>query len=167
MKLCVTVSGEEREVVVQVTPEGYEVRVGEQTFPLEVVSRGPHLLVVRLRGALYQLGSSEKNGVVWSFLRGTNYPTTVREARHAALSGAVRPARAKIEQRELVAPIPGLITKVLARPGQTVRPNDSVVVLMAMKMENEIGSPTAGVVREVCVKEGQVVDKGELLVRFE
>lgn len=64
------------------------------------------------------------------------------------------------------APIPGLITRVLVEPGQQVTAGQSVVVLEAMKMENEIRAPRSGVVLRVDVQPGQSVALDAMLVEI-
>ena len=62
------------------------------------------------------------------------------------------------------APMPGKILKVLAQPGAVVAAGQMVLVLEAMKMENEIFSPVAGTVSEVRCKEGDSVNTGDVLL---
>ena len=62
------------------------------------------------------------------------------------------------------APMPGLVVRVEVEPGQRLDEGAGVVVLEAMKMENEIATPGPGVVKAVHVKEGQAVEKGAPLV---
>jgi pyruvate carboxylase subunit B len=62
------------------------------------------------------------------------------------------------------APMPGLVVRVLVQPGQTVAVGTALVVLEAMKMENELKAPVAGVVARVSATPGQAVEKGEILV---
>ena len=62
------------------------------------------------------------------------------------------------------APIPGLITRVLVEPGQQVTAGQSLVVLEAMKMENEIRAPRSGVVLRIDVQPGQSVTLDAMLV---
>lgn len=64
------------------------------------------------------------------------------------------------------APIPGLISRVLVAPGDRVETGDPVVILEAMKMENEIRSQATGVVQKVHVKEGDTVLRNELLLEI-
>lgn len=64
------------------------------------------------------------------------------------------------------APIPGRIVRVLVEPGQTVQVGQPVVVLEAMKMENEIQAPRAGTVSDLHVSPGQTVKLHELLVEI-
>jgi biotin carboxyl carrier protein len=69
--------------------------------------------------------------------------------------------------REIRAAMPGKVVAVLVETGATVERGQGVVVLEAMKMENEIGAPRAGKIAEICVKPGQNVEAGELLVRID
>jgi biotin carboxyl carrier protein len=64
------------------------------------------------------------------------------------------------------APIPGLITRILIKPGQSVEVGDPVLVLEAMKMENEIRAPRSGVVADLRAQQGQVVKLHELLAEI-
>jgi biotin carboxyl carrier protein len=63
--------------------------------------------------------------------------------------------------------MPGLVIKVLVSPGDRVAAGDVVVVLEAMKMENEICSPKDGTVREVRVRAGESVQQSQALVVIE
>jgi pyruvate carboxylase subunit B len=67
----------------------------------------------------------------------------------------------------LKAPMPGMVMKVSVEAGQQVEAGTALVVLEAMKMENELRAPTAGVVKGVKVKPGEAVEKGQVLVEFE
>ncbi len=76
------------------------------------------------------------------------------------------PAETAGEAR-VAAPMPGRVLRVLVKPGDDVAVGQGLVVVEAMKMENEIGSPKAGRVREVAVTDGQSVESGRLLVVVE
>jgi biotin carboxyl carrier protein len=65
------------------------------------------------------------------------------------------------------APMPGRVVKILVKPGDAVEVKQGLVVVEAMKMENELTSPKAGIVKEVPVTEGQSVEAGRLLVVVE
>lgn len=67
----------------------------------------------------------------------------------------------------ITAPIPGHVARVLVRPGQQIGRGDAIVVVEAMKMENELRSPRDGIVGVVEVEEGQAVDRGALLATIE
>jgi pyruvate carboxylase subunit B len=67
-------------------------------------------------------------------------------------------------RQTIKAPMPGLVVRVEVEPGAAVRAGQGVVVLEAMKMENELTSPVAGTVTAVRVVPGQTVEKGSPLV---
>jgi len=65
------------------------------------------------------------------------------------------------------APMPGLVLAVNVVVGQEVSEDDGLLVLEAMKMESTLASPSSGVVKNISVKSGETVEKGELLIEFE
>ncbi|MGH9313330.1 MAG: biotin/lipoyl-containing protein [Vicinamibacterales bacterium] len=83
-----------------------------------------------------------------------------RRARRLADAGAVA---GEGEQR-IAAPMPGRVVRVLVAPGDEVSPRQPLVVVEAMKMENELSASRAGRVKDVQVREGTSVEAGKLLV---
>jgi biotin carboxyl carrier protein len=77
------------------------------------------------------------------------------------------PGGATAGPHRIVAPMPGKIVKVLVKPGDEVLPRQGLVVVEAMKMENELRSQLAGTVSEVRVTEGASVETGTILVIVE
>jgi biotin carboxyl carrier protein len=67
----------------------------------------------------------------------------------------------------LKAPMPGLVVRIQVLPGQPVQAGAPIVVLEAMKMENELKAAASGVVKAVRVSPGEAVEKGQVLVEFE
>ena len=67
----------------------------------------------------------------------------------------------------LVAPMPGMIVRVQVTEGEVVQPGQGLVVMEAMKMENELRATAAGAVRRVHVAAGTAVEKGALLLEME
>src|SRR5690606_4808979 len=65
------------------------------------------------------------------------------------------------------APMPGLVLEISVEIGQEVQEGDNLLILEAMKMENNFTSPRAGVIKSIVVNKGQAVDKGQLLIEFE
>jgi biotin carboxyl carrier protein len=68
---------------------------------------------------------------------------------------------------ELKAPMPGLVLNVLVAEGDTIAKGDALLVLEAMKMENNIKSPTDGVVKKIHAVKGNAVEKNQLLISFQ
>ncbi|MTG97511.1 MULTISPECIES: acetyl-CoA carboxylase biotin carboxyl carrier protein subunit [Myroides] len=65
------------------------------------------------------------------------------------------------------APMPGLILDIVVAVGQEVQENDNLLILEAMKMENNLTSPRAGKIKAINVSKGATVDKGLVLIEFE
>ena len=80
----------------------------------------------------------------------------------AAPKAASKPAA--VSSGSVVAPMPGTVIKILKNEGDAVKAGDVVLILEAMKMENEIYAPCAGSIAQVLVTKGQSVDTGTPLV---
>ena len=65
------------------------------------------------------------------------------------------------------APMPGLIIEISVSVGQTVKENENLLILSAMKMENSFLSPRDGVIKSIAVAVGDAVEKGQLMIEFE
>jgi acetyl-CoA carboxylase biotin carboxyl carrier protein len=68
---------------------------------------------------------------------------------------------------EVLAPMPGKITKILVKPGDDVLEEEEVLILEAMKMDNPIFATSSGKVKEIRVKEGEEVDVDHVLLIIE
>ncbi|MGH7931782.1 MAG: biotin/lipoyl-containing protein [Candidatus Binataceae bacterium] len=133
---------------IDVEPVGdssFSMLVGHRAFDLGVVHEGEEL-VVSARGALTRV-------------------TLIDSARRARRTATARPQAAG--RAELKAMMPGRVVNVLIKAGDEVAFQQGIVVVEAMKMENELKSPKAGKVVEVKVAPGQTVEKGDLLVVIE
>lgn len=68
---------------------------------------------------------------------------------------------------ELCSGMPGKIIEIFVKPGDVVKANKPLLIMEAMKMENEMRSSDEVTVKEVCVKQGDSVETGQVLIRFE
>lgn len=84
--------------------------------------------------------------------------------RHRAPTGEAVAADGLVR---ISAPIPGRVARILVEPGQQIARGDGVIVVEAMKMENELRAPRDGVVGSIDVEEGQGVEGGALLATIE
>ena len=78
-----------------------------------------------------------------------------------------RPGAPLSDAKTCRSPIAGVVTRILVQVGQKVKENDPVLVIEAMKMESNIASAAAGVVKRVAVASGDGVKVGQTLVEFE
>lgn len=72
-----------------------------------------------------------------------------------------------IEGEPIRAMLPGVVTKILVKEGDEVKAGDTVMILEAMKMENEVKSPKDGRIKQILVKEGDRVEKDDVLAVME
>jgi glutaconyl-CoA/methylmalonyl-CoA decarboxylase subunit gamma len=75
--------------------------------------------------------------------------------------------RSEVDQKTLTSPLNGTMLEVHVEPGQEVAEGQVVFVVEAMKMKTNIASPVTGRVKEVPVKEKDVIEQGQLLLRYE
>jgi biotin carboxyl carrier protein len=108
--------------------------------------------------------SERGRGEVWLQLPHVLVPALVDARRYRR--GGSGPAAADGEI-QVTAPMPGRVVRVLVKPGDAVEARQGIVVVEAMKMENEIASPKAGHVKSVAVAAGQSVEAGRLLATIE
>jgi biotin carboxyl carrier protein len=100
-------------------------------------------------------------GVMVSGLR---YLVKVQDERSRRLALADRSLRAPEGELPIKAPIPGLVVKVQVAAGQDVAEGETLIILEAMKMENELRAPRAGVIHEVKTEPGAQVALGQVLL---
>ncbi|HMC96649.1 MAG TPA: biotin/lipoyl-containing protein [Flavobacteriales bacterium] len=133
------------------------VRTGPSTYSLVRNGRSFRVLVLK---------EDRENDTVRLRIGGGTYTVKLQDeqARMIRTLGLDKAAR---KVSELKAPMPGLVLNILVKAGDTVKKNDPVLVLEAMKMENVIKAPGDGIVASVPAEKGRAVEKGQLLVRFE
>jgi biotin carboxyl carrier protein len=165
MKYIVSVLGREIEVEV----DGEQVTVAGRTYSASLGAvAGTPLRQLLLDGSSEALALEPDGGGRWALTRrGERFEVEVLDerARHIrSLTGGSERARGPAVLR---APMPGLVVRVQVEAGQSVAAGAGVVVLEAMKMENELRAGAAAVVRLVRVRPGEAVEKGQVLVEFD
>ncbi len=163
MKYTVTVAGRIFEIEVtgeHVRVDGLEVDAALVAIPQTPLRR----LVMGERARTF---TALKDDGVWGITyKGERWTATVEDERTRQLRELTGVAAVSRTGGVIKAPMPGLVLRVEVEEGQAVDVGTRVVVLEAMKMENEIKTLTEGVVRSVHVRVGQVVEKGARLVEI-
>lgn len=163
------VSSPTRTYDIDVTESGalFHVRlidgVRTEEFDIDFKSTGGGSLYSMLVGSeSFRAIIQKSQGVHSVFTRGHRFEFTVEDERTHLM-------RSLIDNRksgtggEMKAPIPGLVTKILVAEGDEVQQGQGVLILEAMKMENEIKSPAAGKICRLAVQSGKNVEKGQVL----
>ncbi|WP_242356465.1 acetyl-CoA carboxylase biotin carboxyl carrier protein subunit [Anaeromyxobacter sp. SG64] len=151
---------------------------GRREEPIEVRQTAPGQFEVRLRGRVHVVDAFRHDYGTLSLIVDTASYTAMLDERDAHVRVRVRDSVYPIEildekklrmrraaggftvegRQTLAAPMPGRIAKVQVKVGDAVREGQALLVVEAMKMENELRSPKGGRVVEVLVTEGQVVE---------
>jgi acetyl/propionyl-CoA carboxylase alpha subunit len=124
----------------------------------------PGVCTVMMNGRSYRVVAGKESGGWLVLLGGLQRAVTVESERARLLKQYTRSESQAHRHLEIRAPMPALVGRILVSPGETVRPSQALLVLEAMKMENEIKAHQAGTVKEVRVERGQTVEKGALLL---
>jgi biotin carboxyl carrier protein len=106
----------------------------------------------------------EKDGNTYEIqVAGQRFEVRVEDEHEKAIKESITSAH-EVSQATVRAPMPGLVLGVPLAVGASVARGQTVVILEAMKMENDLSSPIAGTIKEIRVDQGQTVNQGDVLV---
>ncbi len=163
----------------------YYVTIGDRTLEVDLTGATPvvegrtidahilavpgtpvhHLIVDGRSFPLTAHRSDRKNG--WDLsVRGTRFSVDAVDERTRAIREMTGADDGEAD-KTISAPMPGLVLRVEVEVGQTVRAGDGLIVVEAMKMENELKAPADGVIAKIAVEAGNTVEKGTPLVILE
>jgi biotin carboxyl carrier protein len=159
---------EDREVTIEIEPAGaslYRVRIDgtEHTIDARTVPGGLSMLI---DGANHEASVSRVKDDYDVLLANRRFRfNLLSEDRYRRAQA--RGGREVTGRRDVKASMPGKVIHVLVKVGDAVEPKQGLLVIEAMKMENEIKSQGAGEVKEIHVEPGQAVESGEVLIVLE
>jgi len=137
----------------------YTVSLDGQPLEVSVSGSGPGFTSLLIGAASHELGLERQGQGYRVVFPGSS--VTVELA--LAARGGATSARHDHGPARLTAPMPGRIVRVLSQAGADVVAGQGLVVIEAMKMENELRAPRGGRLQELLVREGQAVEAGALL----
>lgn len=165
MRYVVTVDGE----TVEVQLDGHTAVVGESELDVELdEAEGTPIRLVTIDGVVNRVvvRRGDQRGQYALWLGGHRYEVEALDERMRAIR-ALTASSVSLGPAPVLAPMPGLIVRVDVSPGDVVAAGQGLVVMEAMKMENELRATSAGTVRAVRASAGQAVEKGAVLVELE
>ena len=166
MKLVATLAGREETVDITGGQGRYRIALGGRVWEVDARFVSPGICSLVVDGTSYAAEVTNDDGACVVGLAGERYAIEVEEyTRHVIRTrGGGAPAGA---EQMVKAPMPGKVSQVAVRPGDRVQPGDTLVVIEAMKMENEFKAAFGGTVTDVRVEPGQAVNAGDVLVIVE
>lgn len=139
----------------------YDLRLG--SLPAAAALNGAEPVSLILNGRSYQMWMECVDSCIRVHLAGFDYNIRVEDEIRHRLRILADVDEQSLDFGQVTAPMPGLVVQILAEPEQEVKKGQGIIIVEAMKMENEIRSPVSGKVREIRVDVGQTVEKGEIL----
>jgi len=140
----------------------YEITLDGRTVHVDAVRSGPTVYSIIEDGRQFEAMVDEKGAHGFDVLvAGRVFHLDALDERTQLLAQTA--ASAPTGPQTVVAEMPGKVVKISVAAGESVREGQGIVIVEAMKMENEIPSPIAGTVKEIPVSEGQTVEAGALL----
>jgi len=162
MKYEVRISGKTYIVECEHNSEGWQATLAGESGTADVMEIVPITFSVLLGGQSHEVcitpsgdGKLKLQTGRFEFTAEVVDPRSWRGRRHGSAEAEGR--------QQIVAPMPGKVVRVLGKAGDAVEAGQGLLVVEAMKMQNEIRSPKSGTVERMLVKEGQAVNAGETL----
>ena len=142
----------------------WSCRLDGREIAVDAVLVRPDVLSLRIGNQAYEVKSERVASELHLWVGGARFAAEVRDPR--SLRGRSRIADER-GPRKLTAPMPGKVIRLLAREGAEVDLGSGVIVVEAMKMQNEIKSPKKGTIQRILVSEGASVNAGDVLAIVE
>jgi biotin carboxyl carrier protein len=162
MKFEVMISDTRRIVELERDANRWRISLDGEPVDADAVEIAPNNFSILLNGKSHEIiVAPNPNGTLTlqaahrEFIAEVINPRAWRGRRHGALEAEGR--------QQILAPMPGKIIRVLVQAGEKVEVGQGLLVVEAMKMQNEIRSPKSGTVDRLLIKEGQPVNAGEVL----
>lgn len=163
----------------------YYATVNDQTYEIDIDHQGrisvdgeemaadmrlvgaQHLYSLLIDNVSYEIvldPAQDPRSTYGVMVSGLRYLVKVQDERSRRLALADRSLRAPEGELPIKAPIPGLVVKVAVDAGQQVTEGETLVILEAMKMENELRAPRPGIIHEIRTAPGAQVNLGQVLM---
>jgi biotin carboxyl carrier protein len=166
MKIELEIDGQMIEGEFTLADGAARLSFGGATREAQVSEPEPGMFTIIINDHVYRCALEESpGGVIEVIVNGKRIPVAARDKKH--LRGQAGAGAGASGQVKLSSPMPGKVVRVLLSAGDEVAARQGVLVVEAMKMQNEVQSPKAGKVAEIKVAEGQTVNAGEVLAVIE
>ena len=161
----VTIDEKVYRVELQRSDEGWRCRLDGREISLDAVSGQDGVLSLLLGGKSYEIKLESFEAESSVVVGNQRFQASVRDPR--SLRSRARAGATDQGVKKIKAPMPGKVVRLLAAIGSVVEEGQSVIVIEAMKMQNELKSPKSGVIRKISVQEGAAVEAGQALAEVE
>ncbi len=124
--------------------------------------------ILKLNNIFYEVTTNKLDNDIFSVLiNGSLFEVEVRTSLQEKARELLQQKASAHQKMEVKAPMPGMILKIKKNVSESIEQGETVLILEAMKMENDLRAPRPGVIKEVLVQEGTAVEKGAVLFTIE
>lgn len=164
MTYDVTIDGKNYRLELNRADSGWMCRLDGREVQVDAVLARPDVLSLRLGNQAFEVKCERVGGEMHLWVGSRRFATEIRDPR--SLRGRTRSADDQ-GPKKLTAPMPGKVVRVLVSQGAEVEAGTGVLVVEAMKMQNEIKSPKKGTIQKILASEGAAVNAGDVLAIVE
>ena len=161
----VTINGQMRRVELLRQNGGWQCKLDGRELALDVVVISPDIISIVYEGKSFEARRDQTSVAQRIWIQGESYVAEVNDPR--SFSGRKKRAGQEDGPRKLTAPMPGKVVRVLLSDASEVESGQGILVIEAMKMQNEIKSPKKGTIQKILVQAGASVNAGDLLAIVE
>jgi biotin carboxyl carrier protein len=165
MKLKATLGEHEEDLLLKIEDGRVSAEIGDRVYSLDVREIEPDCFLFFLNTNVHECRVSASKNSFDVSIHGRSYVVTIVDPKR--LRSGQNSDRHQHGVAEILAPMPGKVVRVQTESGATVEKGAGVVVVEAMKMQNEMKSPRDGVVVSINVKPGDTVNAGDVLATIE
>ncbi|MCI0338387.1 MAG: biotin/lipoyl-binding protein [Acidobacteria bacterium] len=166
MKLEIEIGGRMMEMEFSSTPGTVQFTHNGETYEATVSEPEPGIFVIVYKNRVYRCMLDKlPDGRTEVIVNGRRIPVAAHDKKH--LRGNVSTAQESGGRVNISAPMPGKVIRILLKAGDEIAAHQGIIIVEAMKMQNEVQSPKDGKVAEIRVIEGQTVNSGEVLAVIE
>jgi biotin carboxyl carrier protein len=160
----IIIDGKNYQLALNRTGGVWECRLNGRELDVDAVLARPNVLSIRVGNLAYEVKSERVAGELHLWVGSARFLAEVRDPR--SLRGRSRAGEER-GPRKIVASMPGKVVRLLAQVGDSIETGAGVLVVEAMKMQNEIKSPKNGKIDKILVSPGAAVNAGDVLAIIE
>ncbi len=161
----VTIDNKNYRLELERSDNGWQCRLDGREIQMDAVLARRDVLSVLINGKAFEVKREQTATDLHLWVGGARYAAELRDPR------SLRSRRASAGDdkgpKKLIAPMPGKVVRVLLREREEVQAGQGILVMEAMKMQNEIKSPKTGIVQKIVAGEGSAVNAGDVLAVVE
>ncbi|MCX6167855.1 MAG: hypothetical protein NTX65_00825 [Ignavibacteriales bacterium] len=156
-----------RKHLVKILGDG-KVQVGNREVKTDLSQISNNSYVIRIDNSVFEITSNKLNSDRFGIVIDACYFDTVVRTQLQETANDLQKKQSKLKHHsDVKAPMPGLILKFKKKVGEEIRIGESILILEAMKMENELRSPASGILKQIFFNEGQSVEKDSIILTIE